>query len=120
VQESAWCQFPPRCGIWRSAFWKIFLRSPRCVTLKSGRQKESPKKPALQSARVFDLNERMETLHCRLGDLFSPIGLVAASLDTCMLAIIGAVARRHGIDLRKTTVKVLKETTSQVAVLNIH
>jgi hypothetical protein len=37
-----------------------------------------------------------------------------------MLTIIGAVARRHGIDFRKTTVKVLKETTSQVAVLNIH
>jgi uncharacterized OsmC-like protein len=61
------------------------------------------------------LNERMETLRCRLGDLFSPIGLVAASLDTCMLNIIGAVARRHGIDLGKTTVKVLKEMSAQLA-----
>lgn len=120
ISQSVCCPFPPRCGIWHSAFWKIFLRSPRCVTLKSARQKESPKKPAWQSARVFDLNERVETPHCRLGDLFSPIGLVAASLDTCMLTIIGAVTRRHGIDLRKTTVKVLKETTSQVAGLNIH
>ena len=66
------------------------------------------------------LNERMETLRCRLGGLFSPIGLVAASLDTCMLNIIGAVARRHGIDIGKTAVKVLKETSARVAKLKIH
>jgi len=69
---------------------------------------------------MFDLNERMETLHCRLGNLFSRIGLVAASRDTCMLIIIGGVARRHGIDIGKTAVKVLKETSARVAKLNIH
>jgi hypothetical protein len=37
-----------------------------------------------------------------------------------MLTIIGAVARWHGIELGKTTVKVLKEMSARVAKLNIH
>lgn len=101
-------------------FLEDFFEESKVRYFKNRDTKRKLENPALQWVRAFDLNERMETLHCRLGDLFSPIGLVAASLDTCMLTIIGAVARRHGIDLRKTTVKVLKEATSQVAGLNIH
>jgi hypothetical protein len=102
-------------------FLEDFFEESKVRHFKNRDTKRKLENPALQ--RVGEgggVNERMETPHCRLGDLFSPIGLVAASLDTCMLTIIGAVARRHGIDLRKTTVKVLKETTSQVAGLNIH
>lgn len=47
------------------------------------------------------------------GESFSPTDLAATSLGTCMLTIMGIVARRHGIDLGATTVKVRKEMTSQ-------
>ena len=47
------------------------------------------------------------------GESFSPTDLAATSLGTCMLTIMGIAARRHGIDLGKTTVKVLKEMTAQ-------
>lgn len=47
------------------------------------------------------------------GESFSPTDLAATSLGACMLTIMGIVARRHGIDLGKTTVKVLKEMSSQ-------
>jgi len=101
-------------------FLEDFFEESKVCHFKKRGAKRKPEKAGFAMGEGVCLKERMETLHCRLGDLFSPIGLVAASLDTCMLAIIGAVARRHGIDLRKTTVQVLKETTSQVAGLNIH
>jgi len=47
------------------------------------------------------------------GESFSPTDLAATSLGTCMLTIMGIAARRHGIDLGKTTVKVRKEMTPQ-------
>lgn len=47
------------------------------------------------------------------GESFSPTDLAATSLGTCMLTIMGISARRHGIDLGKTSVKVLKEMTQQ-------
>ncbi|MEI8292454.1 MAG: OsmC family protein [bacterium] len=47
------------------------------------------------------------------GESFSPTDLAATSLGTCMLTIMGIVARRHGIELGKTTVKVMKEMTPQ-------
>ena len=47
------------------------------------------------------------------GESFSPTDLAATSLGACMLTIMGIAARRHGIDLGKTTVKVLKEMTPQ-------
>jgi len=43
------------------------------------------------------------------GSLFSPTDLVATALGTCMLTILGIVARRHDIDLSDVTVKVQKE-----------
>jgi putative redox protein len=43
------------------------------------------------------------------GESFSPTDLVATALGTCMLTIMGIFAERHAIDLRGTTVTVLKE-----------
>ena len=47
------------------------------------------------------------------GEAFSPTDLAATSLGTCMLTIMGIVARRHEIDLGETTVKVVKEMSVQ-------
>jgi putative redox protein len=46
------------------------------------------------------------------GEAFSPTDLAATSLGTCMLTIMGIVARRHGIDLGETTVRVVKEMSA--------
>ena len=46
------------------------------------------------------------------GESFSPTDLAATSLGTCMLTIMGIVARRHGIDLGETTVHVVKEMSA--------
>lgn len=43
------------------------------------------------------------------GRFFSPTDLVASALGSCMLTIMGIVARRHELDIRGTTVKVEKE-----------
>jgi putative redox protein len=43
------------------------------------------------------------------GESFSPTDLVATSLGTCMLTIMGIAARERGIDMEGATVKVTKE-----------
>jgi len=45
------------------------------------------------------------------GESFSPTDLAATSLGACMLTIMGIVARKQGVDLGDTQVKVLKEMT---------
>lgn len=47
------------------------------------------------------------------GESFSPTDLAATSLGTCMLTIMGIVARRQGVDIAGTTVRVLKEMSAQ-------
>ena len=47
------------------------------------------------------------------GESFSPTDLAATSLGACMLTIMGIAARKQGIELGETTVKVLKEMTAQ-------
>jgi len=47
------------------------------------------------------------------GESFSPTDLAATSLGACMLTIMGIAARKQGVDLGETTVKVLKEMTAQ-------
>lgn len=47
------------------------------------------------------------------GESFSPTDLAATSLGACMLTIMGIAARKQGIDLGETTVRVVKEMTSQ-------
>lgn len=42
------------------------------------------------------------------GESFSPTDLVATALGTCMLSIMGIVARRHGWDLSGASVRVEK------------
>lgn len=46
------------------------------------------------------------------GEAFSPTDLLAASLGSCMLTIMGIVADRHGIDIIGTTIKVTKVMAS--------
>lgn len=43
------------------------------------------------------------------GESFSPTDLIATSLGTCMLTIMGIAARERGIDMSGATVKVVKE-----------
>ena len=45
------------------------------------------------------------------GESFSPTDLAATSLGACMLTIMGIAARKQGVDLGETTVKVVKEMT---------
>ncbi len=47
------------------------------------------------------------------GESFSPTDLAATSLGACMLTIMGIAARKQGVELGETTVKVLKEMTAQ-------
>lgn len=46
------------------------------------------------------------------GEAFSPTDLTATALGTCLMTIMGLVARRHGWDLAGTRVRVIKEMTS--------
>lgn len=43
------------------------------------------------------------------GEAFSPTDLMAAALGSCMLTVMGIQAQRHQIDLRGTSVEVVKE-----------
>jgi putative redox protein len=45
------------------------------------------------------------------GESFSPTDLAATSLGACMLTIMGIAARKQGVDIGDTQVKVLKEMT---------
>ena len=47
------------------------------------------------------------------GERFSPTDLVATSLSTCMLTIMGIVAERHGWDLKGCEARVEKTMTSE-------
>lgn len=47
-----------------------------------------------------------------LGRYFSPTDLVGTALGTCMLTVMGIVARRHDIDLTGATVQVDKQMAS--------
>lgn len=42
------------------------------------------------------------------GEAFSPTDLLATSLGSCMLTIMGIVAERNGIDLKGTSVEITK------------
>src|SRR5688572_14132463 len=44
-----------------------------------------------------------------LGRFFSPTDLVATALGTCVLTTMAIVARRHGLELKGSTVKVEKQ-----------
>ncbi len=49
--------------------------------------------------------------HFGQGSAFSPTDLVAAALGSCILTMMGIVAKRHQIDLTGTTALVGKEMT---------
>ena len=48
------------------------------------------------------------------GEAFSPTDLVASALGSCMLTIMGIVAKRDGIALEGTVVTVAKHMTSEL------
>ncbi len=47
------------------------------------------------------------------GESFSPTDLVATALGSCMVTIMGIVARRHGLAIEGTTVRVGKEMSTE-------
>jgi putative redox protein len=47
------------------------------------------------------------------GELFSPTDLVATALGTCLTTVMGLVARRTGLDLAGTRVRVEKHMASE-------
>jgi len=47
------------------------------------------------------------------GESFSPTDLVATALGSCMMTIMGILARRHGYPIEGTAVKVLKEMVQE-------
>lgn len=49
------------------------------------------------------------------GEAFSPTDLVAAALGSCMLTVMGIVARRHELDLSGTQAHVVKEMVNEPA-----
>ena len=48
------------------------------------------------------------------GERFSPTDLITASLGSCMLTIMGIVAKRDGIDISGTSVAVEKHMTTEL------
>ncbi len=46
------------------------------------------------------------------GEAFSPTDLLAASLGSCMLTIMGIVAERHNLDIKDTKIGITKIMTS--------
>ncbi|MHC1708307.1 MAG: OsmC family protein [Bacteroidales bacterium] len=42
------------------------------------------------------------------GEYFSPTDLVATALGSCMLTVMGILARNHGFDIDGTTAKIIK------------
>src|SRR6476661_1416972 len=56
------------------------------------------------------------------GERFSPTDLMATSLGTCMITVMGIKARTMGIDLDKVTVeveKIMKPDPRRVAAINL-
>jgi putative redox protein len=51
--------------------------------------------------------------NCGKGERFSPTDLASSSLGLCMMTIMGIYAEKNGIDLGRTTARVLKEMTSE-------
>lgn len=49
------------------------------------------------------------------GEAFSPTDLVATALGSCMVTIMGLVAKRRNWDLTGTQIKVIKEMAAQPA-----
>ena len=47
------------------------------------------------------------------GEAFSPTDLMASSLGACMMTIMGIAANRHAIELKGTTIEVIKEMITE-------
>jgi len=51
--------------------------------------------------------------NCGKGESFSPTDLAATSLGVCMMTVMSIYAEKHGIDLGRTTARILKEMTPE-------
>jgi uncharacterized OsmC-like protein len=51
--------------------------------------------------------------NCGRGESFSPTDLVAAALGACILTILGIQAKKHGLDLTGTEVRVEKHMQAE-------
>ena len=47
------------------------------------------------------------------GEAFSPTDLVGAAMGSCMLTLMGIYAERHRIDMKGTTMEILKEMVKE-------
>ena len=57
------------------------------------------------------------------GELFAPTDLVATALASCMITIMGIMARRHGFDIDNTKAEIEKEMDNnprRISAIRIH
>ena len=57
------------------------------------------------------------------GELFAPTDLVATALASCMITIMGIMARRHGFDIKSTRAEIEKEMDNsprRISAVRIH
>lgn len=87
---------------------------------KNQKAKRKPEKAGFAIGEGGLFKESMVSILCRLSGCFSLPRLMDAYPDISVLTNINGVVHRYGIDLGKTTVKVLKEMSARVAKLNIH
>lgn len=67
---------------------------------------------AMHGPSGSDLQTDAPTDNGGKGEAFSPTDLVATALGACLSTVMGLTARRTGIDLDGTRVRVLKEMTA--------
>jgi putative redox protein len=68
---------------------------------KHCRMTHEPSKSVIHSDAPVD--------HDGMGEAFSPTDLVAAALGCCMLTVMGIYADKNNLDIKGSTVRVLKE-----------
>lgn len=109
---------------------QIFLQPVNCILLTQRLQikiyKSYRTMPTVQTTYLGEL--RTEATHLQSGTIiitdaptdnngkgeaFSPTDLVAAALGSCMMTIMGIVARRDGIDLKGSQMEITKVMSAE-------
>lgn len=109
---------------------QIFLQPVNCILLTQRLQikiyKSYKTMPTVQTTYLGEL--RTEATHLQSGttiitdaptdnngkgEAFSPTDLVAAALGSCMMTIMGIVARRDGIDLKGSQMEITKVMSAE-------
>ena len=86
---------------------------PEAVTLINSRYEGQLRCQSSHGPSGTQLETDAPTDNQGKGERFSPTDLVATSLSTCMLTIMGIVAERHGWDLKGCEARVEKTMTSE-------